>query len=102
MIFNTTRFYHIKSEPEYNHKYPDIMLLEQLPYVAKYQFLFELKWAKKTAPKSDSNSWDNKRKEGIEQIKGYLQLDEIKKIDGPPLFAYLIVADGERVEIVRV
>jgi hypothetical protein len=102
MIFNTTRFYHIKSEPEYNHKYPDIMLLEQKPYDAKYQFLFELKWAKKTAPKSDPNSWDNKKNEGIEQIKGYLELDDIKNIEGPPLFAYLIIADGERVEIVKV
>jgi len=43
MIFNMTSFYYIKSEPEYNHKYPDIMLLEQMPYKTKYQFLFELK-----------------------------------------------------------
>jgi hypothetical protein len=95
MIFNMTRFYYIKSEPEYNHKYPDIMLLEQLPHVAKHQFLFELKWSKKT-----KSNWDSKRKEGIEQIKGYLELEDIKKMKN--LYSFLIIADGERVEIVEV
>ncbi len=95
MIFNTTRFYYIKSEPEYNHKYPDIMLLEQLPHIAKYQFLFELKWSKKT-----KSNWNLKREEGIEQIKGYLELEDIKKIKN--LYSFLIIADGDRVEIVEV
>ena len=103
MILNISKFYFIKSEAEYNHKYPDIMLLKQEPFKTKFQFLFELKWVKRGAKKGDNNSWENKREEGIEQIKGYLKLNDIKEIEKiSPLFSYLIIADGERVEIVEV
>jgi hypothetical protein len=62
-----------------------------------------LKWAKRGAKKDDDNSWENKKKEGINQIKRYLQLKEIKEVEKVlPLFSYLIIADGEKVEIVEV
>ena len=99
MILNISKFYFIKSEPEYNHKYPDIMLLKQEPFKTKFQFLFELKWAKR----SIAGDWKAKRNEGIEQVKGYLKLKDIKEIEKiSPLFSYLIIADGEKVEIVEV
>ena len=99
MILNISKFYYIKSEPEYNHKYPDIMLLKQEPFKTTFQFLFELKWAKK----SITGDWKAKRKEGIEQIKGYLKLKDIKEIEKiSPLFSYLIIANGEKVEILEV
>ena len=99
MILNISKFYYIKSEPEYSHKYPDIMLLKQEPFDVKYQFLFELKWAKKTI----SGDWEKKKIEGINQIRGYLQLDEIKKINKElGLYSYMIIADGDKVEIIEV
>jgi len=62
-----------------------------------------LKWAKRGAKKDDDNSWENKKKEGINQIKRYLQLKEIKEVEKVlPLFSYLIIADGEKVEIIEV
>jgi len=115
MILNISKFYYIKSEPEYNHKYPDIMLLKQEPFDVKYQFLFELKWAKRGRRSSATTvtdvalqhrpykDWNTKKEEGINQIKGYLQLDEIKKINEElQLCSYLIIADGDKVEIIEV
>jgi hypothetical protein len=79
------------------------MLLKQEPFKTKFQFLFELKWAKRGAKKDDDNSWENKKKEGINQIKRYLQLKEIKEVEKVlPLSSYLIIADGEKVEIIEV
>ena len=115
MILNISKFYYIKSEPEYNHKYPDIMLLKQEPFDVKYQFLFELKWAKRGRRSSATTvtdvalqhrpykDWNTQKEEGINQIKGYLQLDEIKKINEElQLCSYLIIADGDKVEIIEV
>ena len=39
--------YFIRSEPEINNRYPDIMLLERNPFKVEHQFLFELKFSKK-------------------------------------------------------
>jgi len=41
-----------------------------------------------------------KIKEGIEQVKGYMQLQEIKELEN--LKAYVIVSDGFEVEVVEV
>jgi len=118
-VLNIAKFYYIKSEAEYNNKYPDIMLLKQEPFDVKFQFLFELKWVKKgiihpakskqldSAPlhisvkqKEGNKSWENKKEEGINQIKGYLQLPDIKKLKN--LRSYLIVSDGDELEIIEV
>jgi hypothetical protein len=114
-LLNLGTFYYIKSEPEYNNKYPDIMLLKQKPFDdVKYQYLFELKWVKKTKPtpqsrsnstmhpsqKGNYRSWEDKKEEGIEQIKSYLRLDEIKNLEN--LKSYLIISDIDNLEIIEV
>ena len=38
-----SKLYFIKSEPEIERKYPDIMFLYRPPFYPKYQFLFEIK-----------------------------------------------------------
>lgn len=89
--------YFIQSEREMNHKYPDILLLERSPYEVEYQHLIELKYAKR----GDGNKgWEAKRQEGITQVQGYLQLPEVAAL--PKLSAWVLLADGERVEAIRV
>jgi hypothetical protein len=88
--------YFIKSEPEYEGKYPDIMLLFRSPYKLKYQFLFELKYYKKSKPKDR----ETKIKEGKEQIEDYLKIKEIMELES--LRSYLIISDGREVEVFEV
>jgi len=94
-ILNIAKFYYIKSEPEYNNKYPDIMLLKQEPFEVKHQYLFELKRVKK-----DNKDFESKKKEGINQIKEYLKLEEIKKLKN--LHSYLIISNGNDLDIIEV
>jgi len=99
-ILNMTTFYYIKSEPEYNNNYPDIMLLKQEPFEVKYQYLFELKWVKKGKSTTFESRWNDKKEEGIKQIKKYQKLKDIKDLNN--LYSYLIISDGDEVEIVGV
>ncbi|MDQ5767693.1 AAA family ATPase [Thiothrix subterranea] len=89
-------FYFIQSEREMNHKYPDILLLERSPFVVQHQHLIELKYAKKS---DKEKGWKAKRKEGIEQVEGYLQLPEIATL--PKLSAWVLLTDGERVDVIK-
>lgn len=95
-LFNLSDLYFVKSEQEYSRKYPDIVLLERSPFKVNFQFLFEIKYYKKSKPQEKAL----KIKEGIEQVKGYLELEEIKELEN--LKAYVIVSDGFEVEAVEV
>jgi hypothetical protein len=86
--------YFIQSEREMNRRYPDILLLERSPYAVNNQHLIELKYSKKT-----DKDWDSKRAEGIAQVQGYLQLPEIAAL--AKLSAWLLLTDGERLEVVK-
>lgn len=90
-------FYFIQSEREMNHKYPDVLLLERSPFTVNYQHLIELKYAKKS---DKEKGWEAKRQEGIAQVQGYLQLPDIAAL--PKLSAWVLLADGERVEVVKI
>ncbi|WP_020396007.1 AAA family ATPase [Thiolinea disciformis] len=89
--------YFIHSEREMNRRYPDILLLERSPFKVNYQHLIELKYSKKS---EGEKGWMQKKLEGIEQVKGYLQLPTIAALQ--QLSAWLVIADGERVEWVNV
>jgi len=89
--------YFIHSEREMSRKYPDVLLLERSPYEVNYQHLIELKYAKKS---DGEKGWAQKKQEGIEQVQGYLQLPSIVGLE--KLSAWVVVADGERVEWVAV
>ncbi len=92
-----SKVYYIKSEPEVNKRYPDILLLERNPTKVNYQFLFELKYCKK---KDGERGWQKKKEEGIRQVEEYLRLEEIQGLT--QLKAYLLVTDGSALEVVAV
>jgi hypothetical protein len=86
-------FYFIESQPEKDNKYPDIMLIGRDEKVPN-NYLFELKWLK------DKDNYEQIKKEGIEQIKGYLALDKIKSI--PKLRTFLLIGSKDGVEFLEV
>jgi len=90
-----SNLYFIKSEPEIEQKYPDIMFLYRPPFFQNYQFLFELKYLKK----SERNKLEQKRKEAKNQIKGYLDFDEVKELEH--LKSWVIVFVGDKAEVVE-
>ena len=90
-----SNLYFIKSEPEVEQKYPDILFLYRPPFFPNYQFLFELKYLKK----KEHKKLEQIRRSAINQIKGYLGLEEIKKLEN--LKSWLIVFVGEKAEVVE-
>jgi hypothetical protein len=57
-------------------------------------YLFELKW------KKDKDNYERIKKEGIAQVKGYLELDKIKAIS--KLRSYLLIGSKDGVEFLEV
>jgi len=89
--------YFIRSETEVNMRYPDILLLERSPFAVPNQFLFELKFCKK---KDGLQGWQQKKEEGIRQVRGYLELEDLRCLD--KLRAYLLLTDGTEIEAIPV
>ncbi len=89
--------YFIQSEPEINNRYPDIMLLERSPFEVNHQFLFELKFSKKSG---GVKGWQDKKAEGIKQVREYLLLEDIRKM--VKLKSYLLLTNGSEVEVIPV
>ena len=89
--------YFIRNEAEVNKRYPDILLLERNPVEVRYQFLFELKYCKK---KEGAEGLEAKRVEGVEQIRAYQELGEIRQL--PKLRSYLLLTDGTEIEATEV
>lgn len=89
-----SRAYFIQSEREMNRKYPDIMLLERSPFKVNHQHLIELKYSKKGEGEKGREA---RRRQGVEQVREYLQLPAVAAL--PKLSAWLLVTDGERVEV---
>ncbi len=86
---STTKSYFIKSEPETNKKYPDLLFLGTNRFRPKYEHLFELKYIKK----ENAGKLDEVKTAGIEQVKGYLATEEMKAISN--LKAWLIIFTGD-------
>ena len=95
-----TQIYFIHSEREMGHKYPDMLLLERNPLKVPFQHLIELKYCKKSKKADLKEGWEAKRQEGMTQVQGYLQLPEVKRLRD--LAAWVLVTDGETVEVLRV
>jgi hypothetical protein len=89
----SSSFYFIESQPEKNNKYPDILLIGRDEKVPN-NYLFELKWVK------NRDNYNTKKKEGIEQVKGYLKLDKIKAI--PKLRSFLLIGSKDGVEFLKI
>ena len=92
-----SELYFIRSEPEINNRYPDIMLLERNPFQVEHQFLFELKFSKK---KEGERGWKEKKEQGVGQVREYLRLEDIQRL--PKLRSYLLLTDGAKMEAVAV
>ncbi|RKZ75771.1 MAG: AAA family ATPase, partial [Gammaproteobacteria bacterium] len=90
-----SNLYFIKSEPEMEQKYPDILFLYRQPYAPNYQFLLELKYLNK----KQRSRLNEKRKEAINQIKNYRQFPEIQHLEN--LKSWVIVFVGEKAEVVE-
>ena len=86
IIMNFKDVYNIKSEPEVNKKYPDILIISKEPDKNYYSLIVEFKYLKK----QDEARLDEKRQEAKAQINEYTSFDEIKNI--PNLRKYTIVA----------
>ena len=92
-LFSFAEFYFTESQPEKDRKIPDIILSARDERVPN-NYLFELKW------KKNRDSYEYIKKEGIKQVKGYLQLDKVKAI--PKLRAYLLIGSKDGVEFLEV
>jgi len=92
-LLSFAEFYFIESQPEKDNKYPDILLTGRDPRTPN-NYLFELKWVK------GKDNYNNIKKEGIEQVKGYLELDKIKAI--PKLRSFLLIGSKDGVEFLEV
>jgi hypothetical protein len=88
-LLSFAEFYFIDSQPELNNKYPDIMLVGRDEKVPN-NYMFELKWVKQ------KDDYNRLKKEGLEQVKGYLKLDKIKNI--PKLRSFLLIGSKDGVE----
>ncbi len=89
VLISLTKSYFIKSEPETNKKYPDLLFLRTNRFRPKYEHLFEIKYIKK----ENAAKLDEVRTAGIEQVKGYLATEDIKAISS--LRAWLIIFTGD-------
>ena len=91
-LLSFASFYFIESQPEKENKYPDIMLIGRDEKVPN-NYLFELKWIK------ERDNYKQVKKEGIEQVEGYLKLDKIKAI--PKLRSFLLLGSKDGVEFLE-
>ncbi len=92
-LLSFAEFYFIESQPEKDNKYPDIILTGRDPKVPN-NYLFELKWVK------GKDDHEKIKKEGIEQVKGYLKLDKIRAI--PKLRSFLLIGSKDGVEFLEI
>jgi len=92
-LLSFASFYFIDSQPELDNKYPDILLIGRDEKVPN-NYLFELKWMK------EKDSYEAVKKEGIEQIDGYLKLDKVKSIS--KLRSFLLIGSKGGVEFLEV
>ena len=92
-LLSFAEFYFIESQPEKDNKYPDIILTGRDPRVPN-NYLFELKWIK------GKDDYNHIKKEGIKQVKGYLELDKIRAI--PKLRSFLLIGSKDGVEFLEV
>lgn len=93
--FYTVGIYHIQSEPEFDQKYPDLLLRRRPPYDPPYQLMIELKFLyKKDAEKAEAVATL-----GRQQLKAYLQAEEVKGLEN--LRAWLWVFVGTEAVVVE-
>ena len=89
---NLSRMYETKSEYESEKKYFDIVMLETPIAEAKYEFIFEFKYAKQAG----EIRVETIKEEATTQIKKYLTTKEL--LHHPKMKAWVVVIVGDTVE----
>ena len=88
---HASQLYFIQSEPEFDQKYVDLLLLKREPFPAPHQFAFELKYLKK----HEAQRLETVVAEAREQLQGYLQSELLRSL--PDLRAWVVVFVGAEV-----
>ncbi len=96
--------HYVKSEPEWEKLYPDMVLFKRPNVETKYTFLIELKYIKKGDEKAkDSTTKEllikKVEREAREQVKKYIQTEDAKRI--PNLKAWLLILVGREWHLVE-
>ncbi|MBQ8379820.1 MAG: AAA family ATPase [Clostridia bacterium] len=94
LLMNLQTIYSIKSEPEIHRKYPDILLVAKKPEY--YSVIIEFKYLKR----SEENLLKQKQEEAKEQIKEYVDFEDIKEI--PNLVKYTVVAIVDEIHVEKI
>jgi hypothetical protein len=97
----------VKSEPEWQNGYPDILFLKRPNIATQYNFIIELKSIKlkeqsKTVDPDDAASekiLEKVEREARQQLTNYLKTDDAKRI--PNLKAWLIILVGREWKVVE-
>lgn len=98
--------HYVKSEPEWENGYIDVLLLKRPNVTTKYNFVFELKYIKKGDIDKIVTSEDGTKeklttkveREARTQLINYLKTDDAKRI--PNLKAWLIMLVGREWQVV--
>ncbi len=89
-LFYISEIYMVDSEPETNRNYMDILLVGRFQYKVPYNFLFELKYAKKAT----AEELEKLRQDAILQLTSYRNTPKVQNIERLHAFI-LIVVDKE-------
>jgi Predicted AAA-ATPase/PD-(D/E)XK nuclease superfamily len=96
--------HYVKSEPEWENQFPDILFAKRPAIETKYNFIFELKYIKKADknlknPNTGEKHITKVTNEGRQQLKNYLQTDDAKRL--PNLKAWLLVLVGRDWQLIE-
>jgi Predicted AAA-ATPase/PD-(D/E)XK nuclease superfamily len=96
--------HYVKSEPEWQNGFIDMLLLKRPNVTTKYNFIIELKYIKKAEgtpkpQKGKESPLQKVEKEARAQINKYLQTDDAKRI--PNLKAWLLILVGREWQLIE-
>ncbi|MBQ8380194.1 MAG: AAA family ATPase [Clostridia bacterium] len=94
LLMNLQTIYSVKSEPEIHRKYPDILLVAKNPEY--YSIIIEFKYLKR----SEKNLLEQRQEEAKNQIKEYIEYEEINKISN--LVKYTVVAIVDEIHVEKI
>ena len=90
------KIFRLKSEMEVQRKYPDILLIPKNREKGYKGVMIEFKYLKK----GEENKLEEKQKEAREQIKEYMNFEEIKEIEN--LNSYTVVAVNDKIYVDKI
>ena len=90
------KIFRLKSEMEVQRKYPDILLIPKNKEKGYKGVMIEFKYVKK----EEENRLEEKQKEAREQIKEYMNFEEIKEIEN--LNSYTVIAVNDKIYVEKI